>query len=184
VVPATKIGKAFTTFYILLGVSLIASCIGILVGAVQAKARQASKTDESGGSNLKSTLIRAAGQTAACVVAGTAYGTFVEGWDLGDSFYWTVVSISSVGFGDICPTQRVLVTIFLLIGVTIFLDAAGRIASAVSIWELEREVKSFIAQGVSPELIETLDVDGSGSITRDEFLRYMLVAMGKVRQSE
>ena len=94
------------------------------------------------------------------------------------------MSISSVGFGDICPTQRVLVTIFLLIGVTIFLDAAGRIASAVSIWELEREVKSFIAQGVSPELIETLDVDGSGSFTRDEFLRYMLVAMGKVRQSE
>lgn len=92
VVPKTTLGKAYATLYILMGVTLIASCIGILVGRMHARRRQKGQKDRE---TTLQTLTRAAAEALAVVVAGTTFGCLVEGWSLPDSIYWTIVSISS-----------------------------------------------------------------------------------------
>ncbi len=54
-------------------------------------------------------------------------GTFtyheLEGWDYVDSFYFSVASLTSAGYGDICPTteiSKIFTSFYLLFGVSIF----------------------------------------------------------------
>ncbi|MGA7097259.1 MAG: potassium channel family protein [Acidimicrobiia bacterium] len=51
---------------------------------------------------------------------GTVFYKFVEGWSWVDSVYFTVVTLTTVGFGDLHPTQdisKVFTIVFILVGV-------------------------------------------------------------------
>eukprot|EP00966_Prymnesium_polylepis_P141979 3278786-Prymnesium_polylepis.1 len=50
--------------------------------------------------------------------------------------------------------------------------------------EAERARDAFIARGVSEGMVREMDADNSGSIDKGEFLKYMLVKMGKVGQDD
>jgi voltage-gated potassium channel Kch len=58
----------------------------------------------------------------ATVLAGTAAFHYVESWSLVDSLYFSVVSLTTVGYGDLTPTTdagKLLVVLYLLIGIGI-----------------------------------------------------------------
>lgn len=59
---------------------------------------------------------------------------WVEGWHIIDAVYFSVVTIATVGYGDLTP-QTALGKIFtigyLLIGLGIFVAAAGAVADAI-----------------------------------------------------
>lgn len=69
---------------------------------------------------------------------------WVEGWKLLDAFYFSVVTIATVGYGDLTP-QTALGKIFtigyLLIGLGVFVAAAGAVADAIMIARKERREK-------------------------------------------
>ena len=53
---------------------------------------------------------------------GTAFFSWQEGWGFVDSFYFTAVTLSTVGFGDFAPTTtfaRVVMPFYLLFGLGI-----------------------------------------------------------------
>jgi hypothetical protein len=70
---------------------------------------------------------------AAFAALGIAYGTHVEGWSVGDSCYWLVVTITTVGYGDFSPVEteglsKFAACAFIIIGVTCVMDyVAGAI---------------------------------------------------------
>jgi voltage-gated potassium channel Kch len=72
----------------------------------------------------------------AIVVGGTAFYHFYEGWTWIDSAYFTVVALTTVGFGDLSPSTELsrAVTIgFLFFGVTLlgaFISLVARDAQA------------------------------------------------------
>ncbi len=60
----------------------------------------------------------------AIVGTGTVFYHFVEGWSFIDSLYFTVVMLTTVGFGDFHPTtefSRMFTVLFILIGVSFIL---------------------------------------------------------------
>ncbi len=58
------------------------------------------------------------------IVAGTVLFHFTEYLDYGDSFYFTVVTLFSIGYGDIAPMTvegEILTTLFIIFGLSVFL---------------------------------------------------------------
>lgn len=68
------------------------------------------------------------GMAIALIIVGTWMFTRVMDLTWSESFYFTVVTLTTVGFGDVTPDtdyQRVVVALFVLIGVTVFVTAMG-----------------------------------------------------------
>ena len=103
--------------------------------------------------------------------------------DLLDALYFTIVTATTVGYGDYCPvTQRgrLMAIVFIPLAV----GAMGHFLSSVANAIMERRVSLVQQQLASQELtlydLEIMDVDGDGHVSRAEFLEFMLVAMNKV----
>ncbi len=72
--------------------------------------------------------------TTAIVAWASIFYHFVEGWAWVDSIYFSVVTISTVGFGDFSPETAVgkIFTIFyIIIGLGVFVTAATTVADAI-----------------------------------------------------
>lgn len=51
---------------------------------------------------------------------GTVFYKLVEGWSWIDSFYFTVVTLTTVGYGDLSPSRgvsKLFTVLFILVGV-------------------------------------------------------------------
>ncbi|MEP2781494.1 MAG: potassium channel family protein [Pseudoruegeria sp.] len=72
--------------------------------------------------------------TIAIIFWASVFYHFVEGWAWVDSVYFSVVTISTVGFGDFSPETSIgkIFTIFyIIIGLGVFVTAATTIADAI-----------------------------------------------------
>ncbi len=80
----------------------------------------------------------------ALLIIGTLGFELIEGWDLLDSLYMTVITISTVGYGEIRPLsdEGIVFTIFLIVmGMSIAVYAftvIGRAAVEGELYELRR----------------------------------------------
>ena len=61
---------------------------------------------------------------AAIVAAGTAFYSVIEGWSVVDSLYFTVITLTTIGYGDLTPTTdaaKIFTVFFVIIGVSFLL---------------------------------------------------------------
>ena len=64
---------------------------------------------------------------------GTIAYTYLEDWTVAQAFYFSVVTLTTVGYGDLHPTtdaSRVFTAAYILVGVGIMLASLGTIASS------------------------------------------------------
>ena len=183
-VPKTPYAKAVCCIFILIGVSLVSASMGAVLGrmAGSSSARPTSGRSTEHG-HLHSALA-ASGTMTGIVFMGALLAHGLEGWGAIDALYWSVVTCSSVGFGDFAPSahSRPVALLLILPAVGVFAMQAARLARIVMNAEVERAVVRFISRGVSVEMIREIDADGSGSVERHEFLAYMLVKTGKLER--
>ena len=66
-------------------------------------------------------------------------GTFIyhalEGWEFLDAFYFTAVTLTTVGYGDLSPVTdlgKIFTVVYLFVGVGIFLGFVNLVAGKVS----------------------------------------------------
>ena len=72
--------------------------------------------------------------TCAMVLWASVFYHFVEGWSWIDSIYFSVVTISTVGFGDFSPETnagKIFTIFYIVVGLGVFVTAATTMADAI-----------------------------------------------------
>jgi hypothetical protein len=99
-------------------------------------------------SKLRAHIAVAATTITGLLLLGTLVFHYIEDWTLLESFYFTVSTLTTVGYGDLVPTHdisRFFAALYILVGVGLALAALGLIgATYVEIIErrmAEREAR-------------------------------------------
>jgi voltage-gated potassium channel len=72
---------------------------------------------------------------AVAIVSGTGFYTLVEGLRFVDAFYFSVVTLTTVGYGDFAPQTdvgKLFTAVYVLVGVGILLAFVTTVAAKVS----------------------------------------------------
>ena len=72
--------------------------------------------------------------TGVLMLSGTLFYRSVEGWSALDSLYFSVTTLTTVGYGDLAPTTpagKVFTIVYLLVGVGVLVVFVGKLASHV-----------------------------------------------------
>ena len=62
------------------------------------------------------------------LLVGTIFYRQVEGWSTLDSLYFSVITLSTVGYGDLSPetpAAKIFTMVYIFLGVSIFVSFAG-----------------------------------------------------------
>ena len=101
--------------------------------------------------------------TIVLIIVSATFYINVEGWNAVDAIYFTIITITTVGYGDLFPTTNVskLVTALIsFIGIAMMLTMFGIVSAGyariISEHEQKREAQSKIEQVKQEEKIEEL----------------------------
>jgi len=68
----------------------------------------------------------------ALLAAGTLFYRQVEGWSVVDSLYFSVMTLSTVGYGDLAPAKdlsKLFTIVFALTGIGLFASFVGKLVA-------------------------------------------------------
>ena len=81
---------------------------------------------------------------AVILATGTTFYTLVEGWTIIDSLYFTVITLTTIGYGDLHPTNdlsKVFTIVFVIAGVSFILGFLNFIIGRTVKERVERKEK-------------------------------------------
>lgn len=132
-VPTSDISKLVTVGFITVGLSVVASCLGIimgrLTGLLQSRMSGATRATRHIWQVVYSLLT-----VVIIVLAGAIFAYFTEGWSMIDCVYWAVVTVSSVGYGDLTilnESTREFGIVYMLFGVGGFAVSLSKFGTVI-----------------------------------------------------
>lgn len=111
-----------------------------------------------------------------CVEGDTCAATGGATKDLSKSIYMAVITLTTVGFGDLSPKSqagRVFSLFWMIAGVLSF----GNFVTAFGAW-IDATFKKDHSSAFGREIFDTIDKDENGFLTRGEFMSWMLIKEG------
>ncbi len=84
------------------------------------------------------------------VVAGTLFFMYAEGWTLVNSIYFTAMTITTIGYGDVVPTHdvsKLVATLYAVVSIPIAIFAFGILAEnyfELRLARLERRMQEML----------------------------------------
>lgn len=105
-----------------------------------------------------------------------------EGWTVGKSMYYAVITTTTIGIGDVAPalpSMRLLSLLFIPASVAVVGQILGQIAGSRLKREARIAEKKFLERELALSDLEEMDDDGDGQVSEADFISFMLLAMGK-----
>ena len=78
------------------------------------------------------------------LIVGSLFYWRTEGWSILDSFYFCVMTISTIGYGDLTPTtplSKIFTIVFAILGVGVFVSVVSKLVEAILRREMARKEK-------------------------------------------
>ncbi|XP_058095201.1 two-pore potassium channel 3-like [Magnolia sinica] len=204
ITPSTPTTKIFSIMFVLIGFGFVDILLSgmvsyvldlqenILLSAVQARGDQDTARSyfvdvKKGRMRIRMKVFLALIVVIICIGIGTGVLHFVEHMGLLDSFYLSVMSVTTVGYGDRAFRTlpgRMFASVWLLVSTLAVARAFLYLAEAridkrhrmMAKWVLSRDmtVSEFLAA----------DIDNNGFVSKSEFVIYKLKEMEKVSEKD
>eukprot|EP00930_Biecheleria_cincta_P071708 TRINITY_DN59177_c0_g1_i1.p1 TRINITY_DN59177_c0_g1~~TRINITY_DN59177_c0_g1_i1.p1 ORF type:complete len:342 (-),score=47.83 TRINITY_DN59177_c0_g1_i1:145-1170(-) len=211
-------GRIFGGCYVFVGVVFIAVAMGKILDVLQERSQRLLRTMLTSEQkamaegyppacfDLKRELWKVYGRAAKCsiwiaatIAVGTLTMSHMEGWSLGDAFYFSCVTMTTVGYGDLHPSSRsskVFVTVYCLLSFGVLascLSVVGSIPFEVRRIHMTAEVlgqfgaalddgelRSICTSPSVQRLKTAKEGAGASCVSRAEFVIWQLVKQGKL----
>ncbi|KAJ4837791.1 hypothetical protein Tsubulata_046863 [Turnera subulata] len=204
IVPDTTFTKLFTCVFILVGFGFVGILLNGLVTYIcdRQEAVLLSAVDENkfntmfqaymidrakGRMRIRMKVGLALAVVIGCIAIGTVAVHFLEELDWIDSFYLSVTSVTTVGYGDFAfstITGRCFAIIWLLIS-TLAVARAFLYLTEMRIDKRNRKIAKWVLQKkITLGDLVAADLDKDGSISKSEFVIYKLKEMGKIAEND
>ncbi|GKV24885.1 hypothetical protein SLEP1_g34428 [Rubroshorea leprosula] len=204
IVPDTTFTKLFTCAFILVGFGFIDILLNGLVTYICDRQESVllSTVDENrfntmvqtymidkakGRMRIRMKVFLALAVVVGCIAIGTITVHFLEDMDWVDSFYLSVTSVTTVGYGDYAfktVTGRCFAIIWLLVS-TLAVARAFLYLAELRIDKRNRRIAKWVLQKkMTLGDLVAADLDNDGSISKSEFVIYKLKEMGKIAEKD
>jgi len=197
IVPSNQVSRMVLVFYILVSAFLVSFAMAHHTAYILRKIEAAVIADSSpfaqGKQNISSTVkvckmfgIRALWTSSLVffmTMVGAMIGCFYYDFHFLDAIYWSVVTLSTVGYGDFVPgspAERVVGGIFVLVGTCTFGLAVTQLMAIVIANTKKTSVIQFLTPPLSDDVLSQMSPKGGGPITREKYVNFMLVQGGFV----
>ncbi|KNC87232.1 hypothetical protein SARC_00667 [Sphaeroforma arctica JP610] len=185
VTPKTDVGKIIVCFIVLLWLmwisTLAVNSVTYLIFESKAKREVLSEHHYYGR------IVQNAAVIVGLLTIGALSFYKLENHTLIDSFYWALVTVTTEGYGDLTETHestKIFNIFFMFFGVISFAIAASNIVGEVVQLQLMHRLKETKAGGVTREMVESMDTDKDGQVSKLEFLIHMLIEQEKCEQED
>lgn len=175
--------KMFGAVYIWVSLLLLSFCVGLIACA---KMEKAEGSDE----ETHVQILPNVGSLALILLIGTLLFPFVDEtgkWDFVDGFYYSTVSLSTVGYGALIPEGTVaksIAMVYIFIGTVVTGTLVSGIVDTFIDNKKKKERERFFTQKLDMRKLEAMNDDGVGGVNEVEFLQFMLSETGLVDEGE
>lgn len=212
VTPHTTAGRLLAVLLIVVNIAFLTTMATVLAEALQAKAQEHAETLENMARQSAEAsrsfrqldsflsgiaeedevkLWRSIGKRLAIFVLYVLLGSMAfycleEDWDMVACLYFSVVTVSSVGYGDMVlgnTASRGFGMMFATVGIFGTVALAGQCTELYLEQQTAARMKRFSGKDVAA-VFEQIDTDKSGSIDVHEYVEFMLVRSGKVNPED
>ncbi|KAL9999322.1 putative Two pore domain potassium channel, EF-hand domain pair, EF-Hand 1, calcium-binding protein [Helianthus debilis subsp. tardiflorus] len=203
ILPNSPVTKLFSIMFVLVGFGFIDILLSSMVSYVldlQENYLLSHLTNEKkryhpsyiidfkkGRMRIRTKVGLALGVVVLCIGLGVAVLHFVENLGWLDCFYLSVMSVTTVGYGDIAfssASGRVFACVWLLVSTLAVARAFLYLAEARVDKRHRRMVKWVLGQDLTVAQFLAADIDNNGSVSKAEYVIYKLKEMGKVTDKD
>lgn len=115
---------------------------------------------------------------------GTGFMCILEDWSFAEALYFAVVTMSTVGYGDMGPVRehRFAASIYILLSTAVFAFSISSLLASFVTRARRDSAREFMRGALTSDKLQMMDIDGDGEVSKDEFRVFMLTRLGFVEQ--
>ena len=121
----------------------------------------------------------------AFLFAGGIFMGMLEGWELTDGLYYSIITAGTIGYGDFSPHTswgRMWGIMFIPMAVAAAGDVLGNVASSLVERRQENVYHALLKRELTLDSLLNMDTDSNGEVSREEYVQSMLIEMDLVNE--